>query len=307
MKSRYMIMTVSCVALLSGCSWLEDWPPSGKEFTKAPPKPKAQVMQTADSTWLETDKQAMPVQRDQPRERDEVAMRRLESLEREVAQMRSDISMMMPALTRLSQIQGDLQVILQNYQPSGGMPTQTPYNDAHLDVQAMPEYVPPPPPAVSPQGMQQQAPSYYSTSPVTAPVPTPVTTPVHSAQPPVAPVPVYQPAAASAMAVSQVRFGEHGDKTRLVLDTSGSVPFRYDLDNGEQILMVELPGAAWNTTAQSQFANSPLIASYNAIPDGQGGTQLAIQLRRPAQILWAQSIPPAAGKGNRVVIDIAGM
>ena len=304
MKPRYVVMAVSCVALLGGCSWLEDWPPSGKEFTKAPPKPKAQVMHTADATWLETDNQAMPVQNDQPRERDEAAMRRLENLEREVKQMRSDISMMMPALTRLSQIQGDLQAILQNYQPAGGpMPAQTPYNGAALQVNTMPEYVSPP---EAPAQLQAAAPpTYYSTnagaaaSAMTA----------HNAQPPVAPVPVYQPASASAsgLAVSQVRFGEHGDKTRLVLDTTGAVSFNYDLDNGEQILMVELPGAGWNAMTQSQFASSPLIASYNALPDGQGGTQLAVQLRRPAQVLWAQSIPPAAGKGSRVVIDIAGL
>ncbi|MBU0800911.1 MAG: AMIN domain-containing protein, partial [Alphaproteobacteria bacterium] len=142
--------------------------------------------------------------------------------------------------------------------------------------------------------------------------------------PQAAPMPLYnqQPSAASANAaayippaqpvsmasgpgIGHIRFGENKDKTRIVLDAAQQVTFTQDIDNNEQILMVRLPGSAWNTAAQQQVTDSPLVAAYTATPDGAGGTTLAIQLKRPAQVAMAQSLPPGGSKGHRVVIDLA--
>lgn len=85
--------------LLSGCSWLEEWPPAERQLTKRPPEPQPRVMQTSDATWLQPDSTVLPVDHSGPTS-DMAAMQRLESLEKQVAEMRNDMNMMMPALTR---------------------------------------------------------------------------------------------------------------------------------------------------------------------------------------------------------------
>ncbi len=296
MKLPRLLFLASCVTCLGGCSWLEDWPPASKTFaSERPPRPEVQVMQTSDATWLQPDRAVMPVESNASvAKRDGAAMDRLAALEQEVAQLRNDMSTMMPALTRLAQVQVDLQAILQNYQPAAGTgmgaPTMAPSAAYQAPVQNMPAAAAYPVMMDAPSFAQQAAPSM------------PAAAPVQSA---------YQPAAASIPAaahhVSHVRFGEHGNKTRLVFDADSAVDFRYDVDNNEKIMMVALPSTAWDAMAQSQFANSPLVASYSAMPDGSGGTNVAVQLRQAARVEWAESIPPSAGKGYRIVLDIAGI
>jgi hypothetical protein len=51
--------------------------------------------------------------------------------------------------------------------------------------------------------------------------------------------------------------------------------------------------------------DSPLIASYSAAVDGKGGSQLAVKLRKPGKVIWAQMLPAVGDKKPRVVVDIA--
>ncbi|PZQ45438.1 MAG: hypothetical protein DI551_07380 [Micavibrio aeruginosavorus] len=106
--------------------------------------------------------------------------------------------------------------------------------------------------------------------------------------------------------ISGVRIGEHGSKTRLVLDlTSKTKPaFKYDLDNNEKLLLVDLPDSGW-TGAASAKPNSPMIASWNVQKGPNGGSTLAIQLKGSARVLSTEFLKAEGKDPARLVMDIA--
>lgn len=105
--------------------------------------------------------------------------------------------------------------------------------------------------------------------------------------------------------VNKVRIGEQGaGKTRIVLDTSAPAKVSYDIDNGEKILVVELPGASWQAQAAQTLKNSALISSYEA-ESHDGGSRLIVQLKDAAQVLSMSRLDPAEGAGYRVFLDLA--
>ncbi len=110
---------------------------------------------------------------------------------------------------------------------------------------------------------------------------------------------------ASGVFVRNLRFGEHADKTRLVLDTSDQVTFRYDIDNSEKLLVIEMPQTGWRGSESMDITNSPLVSSYSVVSDNNGDHQLIMQLKEPAQVLWAQALMPGGPQGHRIVIDLA--
>ena len=117
-----------------------------------------------------------------------------------------------------------------------------------------------------------------------------------------------QPAPASYVkttaVISQIRFGEHKDKTRMVLDMTGQNTFQYDLDNSASTLRIYMPKTVWNTKQQMWLQNSPLISSYKAMNTDDGGAQLVLTLKRNVRVLMAETLPPAHGKGPRLVLDL---
>lgn len=132
--------------------------------------------------------------------------------------------------------------------------------------------------------------------------------PLEPVTPAAAPVSIAPtPASTSATGrLSQVRLGEHPGKTRIVFDVSNNVAYKQSIDNAEKILTVELPGLAWLGAAQTPVAGSPRIASYALLPDGQGGTRAAFQLKGQAILCMAQYIPASGANSARIVIDLSG-
>lgn len=264
---KKVLLTGSCLALLTGCSWLEEW--NGGPQAKAPqPQPQMTLVQTADATWIKPGAGQKPVEKLVPAP-DETMLEtraRLDSMEEQLADMRNDMKMIMPALTRLA---------------------------------AMPE---------SPQNLPQVQPS-AGADPVIETTDTAgnaaVLAPLPLVEPPLQAAPVQLASNSSGIAARDIRFGSHPDKTRVVIDVSGETAFTYDIDNGENILLIGMSGAQWNGPAQAPVTDSPLVASYEAVSDGKGGTQLAVQLRQPAKVLWAQTLSAVDGKPPRIVVDIA--
>lgn len=361
---RHALLTGICAGLMTGCSWLEDWPPKESEMAvkTAPKPPESKIMQTSDGTWLEQDRQAKPVEA-KGLALDDASADRIAQLEKSLADLRSDLNTMMPALTKMAEAQTDLQKALGMVEPAaGGMmpppvaPAPSPY-DVQTGAPVPAAYSPPPAAAAAPQPgsvawyeeqerlkrmAAVQPPAQQAYQP---PVPVAAAQPQQAAaapapspypqqgyqqpqaqpyQPPVqqqmaaAPMPQaapQQPAPAAytpppaagggSLFVSNVRFGEHPDKTRMVLDASSKVDFTYDLDNSEKILMIALPGASWQGAQQMAVDGSPLVSSYNVVPDPQGGSQVVMQLKQPVKVLWAQALPPGGPQGDRVVFDLA--
>lgn len=260
---------------------------------------------------------------------------RIDGLEKQVAEMRNDMSMMMPALTKLVNAQQDLQQVLNRLDTASGS-ASGPIDDTEADKAAQPgmpgPFVPVAAnaPTVPPEVTAQAAPQplIMNTAQATAagtqaaaetlqaaPLP-------HDAvPPPVAPVapgataaavttpaaPVTPPVAAaqaSAFSISEIRFGEHANMTRIVLDASGKVPYTYSLDASGTLMTIMLPQTAWKTTAQFNPPGS-LVESYTATPDGQGGSIVALRLKKPATVSWSDILAPGAEGGYRVVMDMA--
>lgn len=152
--------------------------------------------------------------------------------------------------------------------------------------------------AVEPAAAAASKPATVAAAPTPAPAPS------------VAASPASMPTAnvqndASGVFVRNLRFGEHADKTRLVLDTSDQVTFRYDIDNSEKLLVIEMPQTGWRGSESMDITNSPLVSSYSVVSDNNGGHQLIMQLKEPAQVLWAQALMPGGPQGHRIVIDLA--
>lgn len=133
-----------------------------------------------------------------------------------------------------------------------------------------------------------------------------------SAAPPSPPPPQVTPAVAKAApgsaAVSNMRFGEHPGRTRLVLDLSGPSPYKTELDNTEKLLLVQISKAGWNAKTQEKLSKHPLIAGYTAQPAADGGTTLAIELAKPVKVVSESSLPPnATYQNHRIFIDLAAI
>ncbi len=126
---------------------------------------------------------------------------------------------------------------------------------------------------------------------------------------PVLPAPAMTAPVAMDANVTGVRVGEHPDKTRIVLDIMGGpskISHTVDLDNGEKILVVELPSTGWSAPATASYAKAPILASYKADKTGSGGTLLILQLKANANIVYQGMMPLPAGKqGGRIIIDLA--
>lgn len=119
--------------------------------------------------------------------------------------------------------------------------------------------------------------------------------------------PVIKPAAkASGTAVAKaVRFGEHVDKTRLVIDLKGKTSYTASIDNGRNILSIELPGVAdWAGQRRWNAGFAPLVTNYTVVPRDGGGFRLNAKLKHNADIAAKMMIPPRDGKSERLVIDL---
>lgn len=107
--------------------------------------------------------------------------------------------------------------------------------------------------------------------------------------------------------VRKVRLGEYPNKTRLVLDVSEKMPFSYEVDNQENLLLISLPKADWGTLKEKIVNASSMIASYSYQPLPSGGVSLAVQLNRPAFVEKAQALPALNNQvGPRIFFDISG-
>ena len=145
---------------------------------------------------------------------------------------------------------------------------------------------------------------------VSAPLPpdAQIAQPITSAAAPTpAPVlePITPPAATNgAVTATGIRVGAHPDRVRLVIDVSADTPFTVDLDNAENLLIIELPQAAWGAPLQEQFSGIPLMKSYKVDSVNNTGSLVVVQLDKATTILSQSKMPSANGDKQRVVIDL---
>ncbi len=221
---------------------------------------------------------------------------RIAKLEQTVGSLRSDYDRIMPAFASLNTTNDRIQTLLDEIERETG----------HKPVVALePAVVAPTSPATEPAVVTTVT---TTKTPDTVKTTT-VKTEIAKTETP-APVAAAEPASASATGanVTGVRIGEHGNKTRFVIDLTGkSKPdFKYDLDNGEKLLLVDLPSTGWTGKQSGKGgAGAPLVEGWSVQKGASGGSSLAVQLKKNARILSTQFLPAEGKDPARLVMDIA--
>jgi N-acetylmuramoyl-L-alanine amidase len=101
-----------------------------------------------------------------------------------------------------------------------------------------------------------------------------------------------------------MRFGEHPDKIRMVLELSRPASFRtFALDNPYRVV-IDLPSFAWSVPAIEK-PRASVIREIRHGPLNEGISRIVVDLSAPAVMRSAFIIPAAAGRKERLVIDFA--
>jgi N-acetylmuramoyl-L-alanine amidase len=125
------------------------------------------------------------------------------------------------------------------------------------------------------------------------PVPEPVAGPTVGAKPK-GPLPI----------VMSARIGEHDDRTRLVIELSDPVNLRaFALANPDRVV-IDMPEVAWRLGAPPKPSGFGAVKSYRYGQFRAGNSRMVIDLNQPVSVSDALVIPPSAGFGYRVVIDL---
>lgn len=109
----------------------------------------------------------------------------------------------------------------------------------------------------------------------------------------------------SRIRVNAIRFGEHPDKTRMVLDLNENASFKSKLEQGGMIVLIELPHSGWSTALQDTI-NHPFIRGYSVKNAPGGGSILALEMKKPVKLLGSANLPPNSQYNHhRIYLDIA--
>ena len=104
--------------------------------------------------------------------------------------------------------------------------------------------------------------------------------------------------------VMSARIGEHDDGTRLVIELSDPVNLRaFALGNPDRVV-IDMPEVSWRLGAPPKPSGFGAVKSYRYGQFRAGNSRMVIDLNQPVSVSDALVIPPAAGFGYRVVIDL---
>lgn len=227
---------------------------------------------------------------------------RFTRLENAVVEMRQEFEAVKPAIVRLAAVEEDMQVLLTQLEslvqnaPPPQDPTLT-MNAEEPPTEPVPEAVTQPPVAVEqvtapPVAIAPPAPESQQEQAEEEPQPVPVIA-----------APVLQNAASGAT-VNNIRIGEHEAMTRLVIDLSAPTPYKIDIDNTENFLLIELPDAGWSAPRQGASAAAPLLTSWASQPmNNAKGSHIIFQLRSDVIVVRQDTMSDP----DRIVIDLKKM
>jgi N-acetylmuramoyl-L-alanine amidase len=104
--------------------------------------------------------------------------------------------------------------------------------------------------------------------------------------------------------VMSASIGEHQDRTRLILELSDPVNLRaFALANPDRVI-IDMPQVSWRLNAVPRPSGQGPVRSYRYGTFRAGNSRMVIDLNQPVTVGDALVIPPAAGFGYRVVIDL---
>jgi N-acetylmuramoyl-L-alanine amidase len=104
--------------------------------------------------------------------------------------------------------------------------------------------------------------------------------------------------------VMSARIGEHEDRTRLVIELSDPVNLRaFALSNPDRVV-IDMPEVSWRLGAPPRPSGSGPVKSYRYGQFRAGNSRMVIDLNSPVTVSDSLVLPPSAGFGYRVVIDL---
>ncbi len=214
---------------------------------------------------------------------------RFDIMAQQITVMRQDMERVAPLLQRLAVMEESMREL------------SVALNSAHANSGNIQQ------PASQPYAAPSNVPMATNTLPTQGALPN-TAAPMPSYTPPqyAAPAAVQKQAAPppASTSVQDIRFGKYKGRDRIVLDLTKPAQFRYDLDNNEKLLIIDLPDASWGTQMAKKITSSGAVAAYNAQPGPNGGTQLIFSLKKNARVTQARALPPNQQYGNRIFMDI---
>lgn len=108
---------------------------------------------------------------------------------------------------------------------------------------------------------------------------------------------------AYALDIEAVRFGQHPDKTRIVIETSDPVEFKsFSLSNPNRLIL-DLPLFVWQAGEVKAPTASNITGVRNAVYK-PGISRIVFDLNQPKQVKNAFTMPPNASGHYRLVVDL---
>jgi N-acetylmuramoyl-L-alanine amidase len=104
--------------------------------------------------------------------------------------------------------------------------------------------------------------------------------------------------------VMSARIGEHEDRTRLVIELSDPVNLRAFSLAGPDRVVIDMPEVTWRLGAPPRPSGFGAVKSYRYGQFRAGNSRMVIDLNQPVTVSDALVLPPSAGFGYRVVIDL---
>jgi N-acetylmuramoyl-L-alanine amidase len=104
--------------------------------------------------------------------------------------------------------------------------------------------------------------------------------------------------------VSDVRVGDHGSKTRIVLDLSESVAFKTFVLSDPYRMVLDLPEVGWRLPARPLPSGIGLLRQFRYGLFQPGQSRVVIDLSRPAVVGDTFLLPPVGAHRYRLVIDL---
>lgn len=104
--------------------------------------------------------------------------------------------------------------------------------------------------------------------------------------------------------VSDVRVGDHGTKTRIVLDLSDSVAFKTFVLADPYRMVLDLPEVGWRLPSRPLPSSIGLLRQFRYGLFQPGQSRVVIDLTRPATVGSSFLMSPIGGHGYRLVIDL---
>lgn len=111
--------------------------------------------------------------------------------------------------------------------------------------------------------------------------------------------------AAAQLAVTDVRVGEHPEKTRFVMELTGAPSYRIFTLPDPFRVVIDLPPVAWQPKSERLSRKRGLISAMRFGQFGAASSRVVLDVRGPTRVVKAFLLPPKEGYAFRLVIDLA--